>query len=283
MPARRARAAALALALAAAGAGRLTAQTPDEPNLIFSISAGYITGGNSLWTLPRQLALAVSTANGHAWDTLALGRQLRPGFSASLSAAVFFTPYLGYTAEAGFFGIGTTSQCQPVGPYTPTADNANQQACTRLNGDNMRSDAVGLLGGLILRFRRGGVQPYLRASVGPSILGASFVEEAAPVLQSAGTANLVYFLSDLNHKELTWMVSLGAGVMLPLAPGYQLRIEARDVIVPLPVPTGPAMDTAQIAGDAALPQPPVGFRTMHLPTISVGLDVVLERKRGHRY
>lgn len=263
--------------------GRLAAQTPDQPNLIFSINGGFIAPGGNLWTLPRQLALAVATANGHAWDTLALARQMRPGFTASLSATVFLTPHLGYTAEAGFLAIGTTSQCQPVGPYTPTVDNANQQACTLLNGNNMRSDAVGLLGGLMYRFARGGVQPYLRASGGLAILGASFIEEASPILQSAGTANLVYFLSDLNHKELTWMVSVGAGVMLPLNPGYQLRIEARDVIVPLPVPTGPAMDTAQIANDAALPQPPVGFRTMHLPTISVGLDVVLERKRGHRY
>jgi hypothetical protein len=283
MPAReRHGVAALILALLAAGAGSAAAQTPDEPNLIFSMSAGYITGG-TLWTLRRQLALAVSTINGNVWDSVSLGRQLSPGFAATLSATVFFTPHLGYTAEAGFFGIGSTSECAGLGPFAPTADNSNQAACGLLNGENMRSDAVGILGGLMWRFRRGGVQPYVRGSGGLAILGSSYVEEAATVFSPTGNSSLVYFLSDQNHKELTWMLSLGAGVMLPLGPGYQLRLEARDIIVPLPYPTGPATDTASIAGDQALPQPPVAFRTMHLPTITIGLDVVLERKRGHRY
>lgn len=281
-PAARGSRAALLVALACgAGAGRLAAQTPDQPNLIFTISAGYLTGGR-LWSVPRQLALAVSTGNGNVWDSVALGRQLRPGFAASLSATVFLSPHLGYTAEAGFFGIGTESACVPLAPFAPTADNANQKACQLLNGDNMRSDAVGLLGGLTWRFTRGGVQPYLRAAGGLAILGSSFVEEATPVTSSSG-GSLVYFLSDQNHKEMTWMLSLGAGVMLPLGPGYQLRLEARDIVIPLPYPTGPATDTAAMAGDQALPQPPVAFRTMHLPTLTVGLDVVLERRRGRRY
>jgi len=272
----------LAALLVAAGAGRAAAQTPDQPNLIFTISGGYITGG-TLWTLPRQLALATATGNGTAWDTVALGRRMRPGFTATLSATVFFSPHLGYSAEVGFFGIGTTSQCSPVGPWTPTADDANEIACDVLNGDNMRSDAVGLLGGLTWRFTRGGVQPYLRAMIGPAILGASFVEEATPIVAANSNTSLVYFLSDQNHKELSWMLSLGAGVMMPLSPGYQLRLEVRDLLIPLPYPTGPATDTAAIAGESALPQPPVAFRLMHLPSITVGLDVVLERKRGHRY
>jgi len=63
------------------------------------------------------------------------------------------------------------------------------------------------------------------------------------------------------------------------------RAEARDLIVALPRPTGPATDTGAVAssGGATLPQPPVGFRVVHVPTLSVGLDVVLERRRGHRY
>jgi hypothetical protein len=277
----RRRVAALAIAAAALGAGRLAGQTPDQPNLIFTISGGYLTGGGRLWSLPRQLALAVATPNGNAWDTVALGRRFAPGFAASLSATYFKSPHLGYTAEVGYFGIATVSECS--GSFAPTPSGQNQIACSSLNGENFRSDAVGLLGGLIYRFTKGGEQPYLRAAGGLAILGSSFVEEAGTVLTSNGTANIVYFLSDRTHKELSWMVSLGAGMMLPLGPGYQLRIEARDVITALPYPTGPATDTTQIAGDNALPEPPIGFRVVHLPTIMVGLDVVLERKRGHRY
>ncbi len=271
--------AALAVAIACAANGRLAAQTPDEPILIFTISGGYVTAGGDLWKVPRQLALA-GTSPSTTWDTVALGRQLAPGFAATLSATIFKSPHLGYTAEAGFFGIGTTSLCSGVGSFS---SNQNQVACSLLNESNFRGDAVGLLGGLIWRFTTGGPQPYLRAVGGLAILGSSYIEEAATIVSSTGSENLVYFLADRNHKELSYMVSLGAGVMLPLGPGYQLHLEARDIIVGLPFAKGPATDTAAQAAGETLPQPPVGLRAMHIPTLTVGLDVVLERKRGRRY
>ncbi len=273
------RGAVLALALAGAAAARLAAQTPDEPILIFTISAGYVTAGGDLWRVPRQLALAASST-GNSWDTVALARRLAPGFAATLSATIFKSPHFGWTAEAGFFGIGTTSLCSGVGSF---ASNQNQVACALLNEANFRGDAVGLLGGGVWRFTTGGPQPYLRAVGGLAILGSSYIEEAETIVSSTGTENLVYFLADRNHKELSYMLSLGAGVMLPLGPGYQLRIEARDMIVGLPYARGPAADTAAQAAGETLPTPPVGLRAMSIPTLTIGLDVVLERKRGHRY
>jgi len=281
------RAAGLALAVTALAAVTpvgAPAQTSDQPNLIFTISGGYLTGG-SLWTIPRQLVFALQNGAGDYWDTVSLGRRLRPGFAATLAATYFRSPHLGYSVEAGFFGIESESACSPAGPWTATAYNENQQACNYIQGQNQRGDAVGLLGGLVWRFTTRGSQPYVRVAAGGAILGSSYVEAVAPVLEGGGTTSLVFFLADQNHKEVTWMVSLGAGAMLPLAPGYQLRIEARDLIVALPRPTGPATDTGAVAssGGATLPQPPVGFRVVHVPTLSVGLDVVLERRRGHRY
>jgi opacity protein-like surface antigen len=277
----RSRAAVAALALLALSAP-LAAQTPDQPTLIFSISAGYMTGGR-LWSLDRQLAIAVAFPGANQWDTVALARDLAHGFAATLSATYFRTPHLGLSAEVGFFGIGTTSRCSPVGAFTLTAARENAQTCAALNGDNLRANAVGILGGLTYRLTKGGVQPYVRVGVGPAILGGSFIEESADVLDANGDGVLVYFLSDQNHKELTWMASLGVGLMMPLAPGYQLRAEYRNLITALPYPTGPALDTGVVAVGEGLPQPPVGWRTVRIPTFTVGLDVVLERKRGHRY
>jgi hypothetical protein len=277
------RAACLALALAATAAP-LAAQTPDQPRLIFTISGGFIAGSRgNLWSLDRQLAIAVASPGANRWDSVALGRQLAPGFAASLSATYFRWPHLGYTAEVSYFGIGTVSSCQPLGPFTLTADRENEQACTYLNGANIRASAVGFLGGLVWRFTRGGLQPYVRALGGFGILGSSYVEEATDVLTTGGGTNLIYFLADRSNRELTWMLSFGAGWMLPLGPGYQLRVEARDVILALPYPTGPAADTAAIAADEVLPQPPIGMRAVQLPTITIGLEVVLERRRGRRY
>jgi hypothetical protein len=275
------RAGAVALALGACLALPARAQTPDQPNLIFTISGGMLTGGR-LWSIPQQLAMA-TVAVGYTWDTVSLGRKLRTGFAATLAATYFRSPHLGYSLEAGFFGIATEAACSPVVPFHLTTDNVNQKACAYLQGQNLRGDAVGLLAGLVWRFTTGGTQPYLRAAGGGAILGSSFAEAVAPVLVSNNGQSTVWFLADQNHKELTWMVSLGAGVMLPLAPGYQLRFEVRDLIVALPYPTGPATDTGAVANSNALPQPPIGLKAMNLASVMIGLDVVLERRRGRRY
>ncbi|HXY70744.1 MAG TPA: hypothetical protein VEH62_14985 [Gemmatimonadales bacterium] len=276
------RVAAVALTLGAGLVRPAASQTPDQPNLIFTISAG-MTTGSALWSIPRQLAFS-SNNGGNQWDTVALGRTMRVGFLATLSATYFQSPHLGYTLEAGFFGLESESACEPVGAFLPvSASPPNQQACAYLHGLEQRGDAVGLLGGLTYRLTSGGLQPYLRAEVGGAILGSSFVEEAGPALNADGSQSLVYFLADQNHKELTWMVSLGAGAMLPLGPGYQLRVEARDIILSVPRPLGPATDTGAVAAGSQLPQPPIGMKAVHVPSISVGLDVVLERRRGRRY
>ncbi len=269
--------AALAAALALAGPAR--AQTPEQPNLIFTISGGWLTGG-ALWNVDRQLA-PVAQNVGYEWDTLRLARRLRPGFAATLIATYFRSPHLGYVAEVGFFGITSEGRCAPVGGYRTDPDNKNQQACDYIQGENIRGSAAGFMGGLIWRATRGGIQPFLRASAGPAILGSSYVEMAAPVVvQGSSVPSTVFIMTEKSQKELTWMVSLGAGAMLPLAPGYQLRFEVRDVIIPLPTATGPAVpDTT----GAHPPYAPTGTKVMHVPTITVGLDVVLEKKRGRRY
>ena len=265
----------VAAAVALAAAGPVRSQTPEQPNLILTINAGFLTGGR-LWSVARQAA-PVPSGLTYVYDTLSLGRVLRPGLAASVSATYFRSPHLGYSVEVGFFGIGTESRCAPVSAYQPDPNAFNQRACQFIEGENINGDVVGFLAGFIWRATTGGPQPFIRAGVGGGILGTSYVETAAPV---GPNASEVFFLTERSRKETTWMVSLGAGAMLPLAPGYQLRFEARDLIVALPIATGPA---APDTTGAHPPYAPVGTRVMHLPTLSIGLDVVLEKKRGRRY
>ncbi len=282
---RSARAAAgLALALGAGLARPVRAQTADQPNLIFTISGGILTGGN-LWSLPRQLVFAQQSASGNVWDTASLGRRLHTGFLGTLTASYFWTPHLGLNAEAGFFGLESESACAPVGSFTqtPANNNENAQACSRAQGENLPGDAAGFLAGLTYRVTTRGIQPYVRAEAGAAFIGSSFVETFGSALVNDTTVSTVYFLADENHKELTWMATLGAGITFPLSPGYQLRFEARDIIIALPRPSGPATDTGRIANVGALPDPPIGTRIMHVPSFTIGLDVVLEQRRGHRY
>ena len=278
------RALAVLCALGLAGAPPVRAQTPDQPNLMFTISGGLTVGSGALWTVPRQLAFASNNGVQNLWDSVGLSRKLGVGFLATLTATYFRSPHLGYTLEAGFFGLETKGGCAALGPFTPvSAAPPNAQACGYLQGQDMRGDVVGLLAGVTYRATSGGVQPYVRASAGGALVGSSFVEMAAPTLQQGGTISTVYFLADQNHTELTWMASVGVGVMLPLGPGYQLLVEARDLIVSLPYPSGPATDTGAVAAGSQLPQPPVARKVVLVPTIAVGLDIVLERRRGRRY
>ena len=281
---RSARAVSAALVLLACLAAPARAQTGEEPNLIFSISGGILAGGN-LWTLPRQLVFSDQTGAGDQWDTMALGRKLHSGFDAALTATYFWKPHLGLTVEAGFFGLESESACTPVGAITPTPQNNNQnaQACATANGLNLPGSVAGFLAGVTYRVTTRGVQPYVRAGIGPAILGTSFVETTGQAIVSNTTEATVYMLADEHHRELTYMASVGVGLMLPLAPGYQVRMEFRDIFIALPRPTGPATDTAQIANEGAYPDPPIGTRLVSVANFTVGLDVVLEKRRGHRY
>jgi len=273
-----------ALAVLACLAAPARAQTGEQPNLIFTISGGILAGGN-LWTLPRQLVFSDQTGMGDQWDTMALGRKLHSGFEATLTATYFWKPHLGLNVEAGFFGLESESACSPVGAIAPTPQNNNQntQACATANGLNLPGSATGFLAGLAYRVTTRGVQPYVRAGIGPAFLGSSFVETTGQAIVSSTTQATVYMLADEHHRELTWMASVGAGLMLPLAPGYQIRMEFRDIFIALPRPTGSATDTAQIANEGAFPDPPIGMRLVSVPSFTMGLDVVLEKRRGHRY
>lgn len=270
---------ALAALVLAAVAGPATAQTPEDPRLVFTTFAGYI-GTGSLWQLNRQPATVVSGD----MDTLTLGRVFAPGFALGLGVQLFRSPRVGYAVEIAFLGTTTESRCRPVGTYAVDSEHVNQQACEDLQGTRVRTNAVALQGGVIWRaLTRGAVQPYLRAAAGTAILGGSFVETRGRVaisgaIDSTGSPiRSRVFLDEKTRSELTWEATLAAGATLEMAPGYQLRFELRNVIFSAPVVTG-AANPRDI--DVAAQ---VGRKTIQLPSLTVGFDIVLERQRRRRY
>lgn len=254
------------------------AQSREEPQLIFSITAGLSAGAGALWTVPQQQVQVNSPSGG--LDTLALARYLRPGLTATLLAGLFRSPHVGYMVEAGYFGVGTEERCHNVVPYKPDGENVNEQACTRAQGLNIPTSAVGFQVGLTYRLApEGSVTPYVRAGAGPAFLGNSFVQTEGLVqaTRCGTTDDLCYipFLTAQSTQEITWLVTLAAGATIAAGSGSRLRFEVRDLIGPLPVPTGPANPTTVVA--------PVGTRIRHIPTFIAGFDIVLERRRGRRY
>ncbi len=263
-----------AVLVLAALATPLDAQTRQAPNLVFSISGGLTTGSDFWQVSPQPYPVPPNAA-----DTFELGRVRRPGVVATLSASFFRSPRLGYWAEVGYFGIATESRCRPLAPFAPDPDSTTAQACDRIQGAHVPSNAVGFQFGLVYRFAPASVlSPYVRGSGGFATLGASFVQTAGVVVSSqcAPTQTcLVTLLDERGRKDFTGIASLAAGVTIATSPAYRVRVEARDLLVWLPDVLGPAPAGSQIA--------PVGTKLRHILLFTVGLDIVLERQRGRRY
>jgi len=275
----RVRGSVLVAAALAALASRAPAQSPEHPLLIFSMGAGYVTGGG-IWRLDRQYASVPPPVTSREIDSVALGRLFRPGFEAGLGVTLFRSPHIGLSAEISFLGISTESRCSPLGPFATDARNVNELACVDIQGKLIRTNAAAFQAGATWRpAATARVQPYLRAVGGLALLGGSFVETgsvvAAPVSGDAPISQV--FLAERDRRELTWVATLATGVTLEAAPGYQLRFEVRDIVTRVPTVTGP--------GDHTQLQPfaQVGSRTVHLLALTVALDLVLERQRTRRY
>jgi hypothetical protein len=74
-------------------------------------------------------------------------------------------------------------------------------------------------------------------------------------------------------------LALGLGFTAAVAKGYQIRWEVRDNIVGIQRVTG----TLPQSGLVSPTVPPHGRVFKHLFSMTLGFDVVLERRRGRRY
>lgn len=268
--------------MCAAVATTARAQSPEDPRLEFTTFGGYI-GNGSLWQVNQQVSLVTASSA----DTLTLGRDFKTGFALGLGIQLYRSPHVGYQLEMAFLGTTTEGRCRLYnegGAYAYDSDHVNQQACEDIQGSAIRTNAVSAQLGVIWRaLTRGAVQPYLRAALGPAILGGSYVETkgvvGVPVVIDTVETGIPVrvFLTEKDRRELTWTGTLALGSTLQMAPGYQLRFEVRDVILNVPTATGPAnpLDVQSLAR--------TGHRTVHLPSLTVGFDIVLERQRRRRY
>jgi hypothetical protein len=272
----------LALCLSGLASGA-AAQSSHRPELIFTVGIGETTGGR-LWTINPQPAPAVLGT-----DTVALGRRLlQPSFVAAFGAQLYLSPHFGYTLEVTFLGLATESQCTPLSAFAIDPEHANQQACTAIQNRHTFTNAVALQGGVTARTTGGrGVQAYLRAVGGVAILGGSFVKSEGTILVSAAVDStgsglaIRSFLDEGSSHSLTWVATVGGGLTITLGPSYNLRCELSQVLIGLPVPTG----EGDIRNDphGLTPVAPVRWRTFRLPSLTVGLDVLLERRTVRRY
>lgn len=248
----------------------LPAQTRSEPNLVFSFSLG-LTTGKDLWSIPRQ---PLSVPGSAAFDTASIDRSLRPGLTATLSAALYTSPSFAWTAEIGYYGLGTEQRCEGPAVYQPDPEDTNEQVCTSASGTRRATSIVGLQAGGIYRFMPAKrVTPYVRATAGVGMIGNSFVTTTGCFQTVCGYP----LIEPDKGASVTWISTLTGGISVNVAQAYRVRMEFRDVIASVPTVTGVAVfgTGSHIA--------PTTRRVVHVPTFLFGVDLVFERRHTRRY
>ena len=240
--------------------------TADQARLIFTISGG-IVGGKKLWSVGAQPVQVTDPA-----DVLALERRVRSTLAVALGASYFPRDHFGFTAEGFLIGLGYEDNCSQVfssGSAIVTA------ACQAIDASQRRATAVVVSGGPIFRFSsRKLLSPYVRFNAGLLFSNQSSVRMTGEFPSPSGPVNLIIY-SDDRESRVDPSFALGAGFTAAVARGYQLRWEIRDNLLPINRVTGPAA----IAGT----MPPHERQFKHILSMTIGVDVVLERRKGRRY
>jgi hypothetical protein len=237
----------------------------DESRLVVGILGGWI-GGSELWSTTQPVF-----ANGNRTDQFRLVRDMRANITMAGQLTYFPRPGFGVTGEITYIGLGSRDGCRLV---VDNGDTFNRAACAAIDGRNRAASAVTASAGVLLRAStRGDVQPYLRANAGIALVPRSTTTMVAFFGEDDALALVIYEEDESRAAKPLGAVSFG----LATAPraGYQLRMEARLTAVQLQVVTGPA--------PSGSPTPPRASQWSFLPSVSVGLDVVLEKRRGRRY
>ena len=251
------------------------AQERPEPRLVLSAFAG-IAGGRHLWAINRQPLFVLGTEAAPRYDTLRLSRDIRPGPVLGFAGSFFQSPSLGITGEIIFLGLSTDDHCA-VTYENPGADPFTRNAvlCADIDEHSVSPTTVGFYAGATYRaFPRAFASPYLRAEVGVATRSGSTVDTEGAYIDAGGAVRRRAVIVDAPSATPVPSAGVALGVMIPVAAGHQARLELRDQLIPVKRATGVA---------DALATAPTSTALVHSVSLTAGIDIVLERKRGRRY
>jgi hypothetical protein len=240
--------------------------TKDQARLVFTVSGGVIAG-RDLWSIDAQPVQFTDPI-----DTLALGRRIRSSLAVGFSGAYFPGEHLGFGVEGFLVGLGYEDACR-VTFSSGSGDLAT--ACQSIQGATKSASAVALTVGPILRFNsRSLISPYARANLGLVFSSQSSIRTVGQFPTPEGPSDLIVYDDD-HESRVEPALGIGAGITAAIARGYQLRWEIRDNIV--------GVQKITEASPIARGVPPHELTFKHLFSMTIGFDVVLERRRGRRY
>lgn len=240
-------------------------KTGDQATLVFTVSGGYIQG-KRLWTVEQQ-----PIQDGAFTDFYNLNRNIKSTLAASMSATYYPGTHVGLTAEAYLVGMGYDDGCSIAAPAQSLR---STEVCRDIDKQDKSAAAVAISTGGIFRIApREFISPFVRASAGLLLTNQSSVLTEGISPSNGGSLLVVY--DDEGRTRIRPAFALGIGTTFALNRGYYLRWEVRDNFVGVVKVTGPT--------DAPRFIPPHETVYKHLFSVHIGLDVVLEKKRGRRY
>jgi hypothetical protein len=257
---------------AATGAGAspavaLAQATGDRSSLIFTISLGAVTGSR-LWSISPQPVQFTSPT-----DTFALGRRIRSTLAVGFGGTYFPGENIGFAVEGFLIGLGFENSCRHL---FSSGASATIQACQSIQGKEGAATSVILSAGTIFRLNsRKLISPYGRVNAGLALSNQSSLRTTGQFMNSSGQVTDLFIYVDDHNSRVDPALALGVGFTAAVAKGYNLRWEIRDNI------TGIQRVTSSIPVAGVVPPHERVFK--HLFSMTVGFDVVLERRRGRRY
>jgi hypothetical protein len=246
-------------------------RTRDRPTLIFTVSGAYIDGVG-LWTVPDQPVddIGLVTLTDHFF----LSRTIKHTVGAGFSGTYYRGQHVGVTAEAFLLGLGYDDTCRL---QQPAQSVRNVERCNSIDRLERSAAAVATSLGLVYRIASEEfISPFLRAGIGFVINNQSPLLVVGEATSASGQqAELIIYDDNNKGTRLRPAFGLGGGATIAAGKGYQIRWEIRDNIVGIQRVTGVSPGRGQV--------PPHETAYKHLFSLNVGLDVILERKRGRRY
>lgn len=240
--------------------------TKDQARLVFTVSGGFV-GGRDLWSIDAQPVQFIDPV-----DTLALGRRIRSTLGVGFAGSYFPGDNLGFGVEGFLVGLGFEDRCR-VAFSSGSRDLIS--TCESIQGATKSATAVALTAGPIFRVNsRSLISPYARANIGLVFSNQSSIRTIGRYLTSEGFADLIVYDDD-HDTRVEPAFAFGVGITAAVASGYQLRWEVRDNIV--------GVQRVSQASPVARVVPPHDATFKHLFSMTIGFDVVLERRRGRRY
>jgi hypothetical protein len=240
----------------------------DQSRLTFGIGLGY-NGSAEVWSIDGQPLLDDDKV-----DTASFSRAVRPTLGITFLGTYFPSQRWGIVGEIHLLGLAYEDSCTL---HTTSGSGINPLICDDIDGESSPGTAVvATMGGIYRPFPWTDIQPYLRADVGLLLSQQSAIRMRGTYRDPASDSLVDYFVYQDDHPaSIRPAFGLAGGLTAFISRSYQVRMEGKDNLVIV----------EQVAGTTDVPsaEPPTTTGLRHVFSLTIAVEVVLEKKRGRRY